>query len=271
MSSGRSLPQFNLGVQGGIQGDFHKMKQKGCAAFYPGRKSISGESPTSFPEDTSMPYSGLELEPIRLQAECYIPYNDDLCSNTTTQRQLPLSMSNIMLPVTFLKLFGEWDSGGVPHMYFFASYITSLTEDVKAAHPKNDTTALFTGIKANHPRLRDGCSGQRVKYLFILCLLMSLFKASRSLLKTDLVISSLGLIARIKHELGIQTFKSHQWEDFELDIYTRAFGDRHFEPWSSDKDKLPHHANGRTFEFSTDLTCIAPRYGGSSAALGSNS
>ncbi|GFT55539.1 hypothetical protein TNCV_3320531 [Trichonephila clavipes] len=29
---------------------------------------------------------------------------------------------------------------------------------------KNHTTALSTDIKANHPRLRDGCSGQRVKY-----------------------------------------------------------------------------------------------------------
>ncbi|GFX20562.1 hypothetical protein TNCV_3489191 [Trichonephila clavipes] len=39
----------------------------------------------------------------------------------------------------------------------------SPTEDVKAAHPKNHTTALSTGIKANHPRLKDGYSVQRVK------------------------------------------------------------------------------------------------------------
>ncbi|GFQ93191.1 hypothetical protein TNCT_430021 [Trichonephila clavata] len=39
----------------------------------------------------------------------------------------------------------------------------STAEDVKAAHPKNHTTELSSGIKANHPRLRDGCSGQRVK------------------------------------------------------------------------------------------------------------
>ncbi|GFV93616.1 hypothetical protein TNCV_1989281 [Trichonephila clavipes] len=37
------------------------------------------------------------------------------------------------------------------------------TEDVKADHPKNHTTALSAGIKANHPRLRDGCSSQRIK------------------------------------------------------------------------------------------------------------
>ncbi|GFW70817.1 hypothetical protein TNCV_4148651 [Trichonephila clavipes] len=37
------------------------------------------------------------------------------------------------------------------------------TDDVKVAHPKNHTMALSTGIKANYPRLRDGCSGQRVK------------------------------------------------------------------------------------------------------------
>ncbi|GFT28869.1 hypothetical protein TNCV_3585691 [Trichonephila clavipes] len=38
----------------------------------------------------------------------------------------------------------------------------SPTEDVKAAHPQTHTTALSTGIKANQPRLRDGCSDQRV-------------------------------------------------------------------------------------------------------------
>ncbi|GFT04186.1 transposable element Tcb2 transposase [Trichonephila clavipes] len=36
MSSGRSLPQFNLGVQGGIQGDSHS------PAFYPGHFRIKG-------------------------------------------------------------------------------------------------------------------------------------------------------------------------------------------------------------------------------------
>ncbi|GFW04481.1 hypothetical protein TNCV_878501 [Trichonephila clavipes] len=40
----------------------------------------------------------------------------------------------------------------------------STTEEVskkKVSHPKNHTTALSIGIKANHPRLSDGCSGQR--------------------------------------------------------------------------------------------------------------
>ncbi|GFU32869.1 uncharacterized protein TNCV_4154961 [Trichonephila clavipes] len=37
----------------------------------------------------------------------------------------------------------------------------SPAEDVKAAHSKNHATPLSTGIKANHPRLRDGCSTQR--------------------------------------------------------------------------------------------------------------
>ncbi|GFT28876.1 hypothetical protein TNCV_3585741 [Trichonephila clavipes] len=36
------------------------------------RESITGESPTSFPEDTTMPYSGFEPEPTRLQAEDHI-------------------------------------------------------------------------------------------------------------------------------------------------------------------------------------------------------
>ncbi|GFX88827.1 hypothetical protein TNCV_2575341 [Trichonephila clavipes] len=43
-------------------------EQEGCAAFHSRQESISGESPTSFPEDTSMPYLGFEPEPTRLQA-----------------------------------------------------------------------------------------------------------------------------------------------------------------------------------------------------------
>ncbi|GFU61960.1 hypothetical protein TNCV_4022451 [Trichonephila clavipes] len=46
------------------------IEQKGCVAFHSKRESISGESPTTIPEDTSMPYSGFEPEPARLQAEC---------------------------------------------------------------------------------------------------------------------------------------------------------------------------------------------------------
>ncbi|GFW44780.1 hypothetical protein TNCV_4510941 [Trichonephila clavipes] len=62
--------------------------------------------------------------------------------------------------------------------------------------------------------------------------------------------------------------------------YTRAFGDgpRNLEPWSSDVDdtradtpSLNYHTNGRTFQLSTDLTCIAALHGGSSVVLGSNS
>ncbi|GFW82937.1 hypothetical protein TNCV_2209891 [Trichonephila clavipes] len=44
-------------------------EQKRYAAFLSRRESISGESPISFPEDTSMPYSGIETEPTRLQVE----------------------------------------------------------------------------------------------------------------------------------------------------------------------------------------------------------
>ncbi|GFW02129.1 hypothetical protein TNCV_4854691 [Trichonephila clavipes] len=35
MSSGRSLPQFNLGVQGGIQGDSHSCSEKQHGAYCP--------------------------------------------------------------------------------------------------------------------------------------------------------------------------------------------------------------------------------------------
>ncbi|GFW82354.1 hypothetical protein TNCV_3818351 [Trichonephila clavipes] len=62
--------------------------------------------------------------------------------------------------------------------------------------------------------------------------------------------------------------------------YTRAFGDRprNFEPWSSDEDDTRagtpspnYHTNGRRFQLSTDLTCIAALHGGSLVVLGLNS
>ncbi|GFW73649.1 hypothetical protein TNCV_1541041 [Trichonephila clavipes] len=50
--------------------DYNK---KGCAAFHSRQESITGESPTSFPEeDTTTPYSGFEPKPTRLQVEGYI-------------------------------------------------------------------------------------------------------------------------------------------------------------------------------------------------------
>ncbi|GFX56226.1 hypothetical protein TNCV_1631551 [Trichonephila clavipes] len=58
--------------------------------------------------------------------------------------------------------------------------------------------------------------------------------------------------------------------------YTRAFGDgqRNFEPWSAPELAPPppnYHTNGRKFQLSTDLTCIAALQGGSLEVLGSNS
>ncbi|GFY07859.1 hypothetical protein TNCV_4287951 [Trichonephila clavipes] len=47
------------------------IEQKGWAAFHSRRESISGESSTSFPEDISIPYSGLEPESTRLQGQCH--------------------------------------------------------------------------------------------------------------------------------------------------------------------------------------------------------
>ncbi|GFT08374.1 hypothetical protein TNCV_3423281 [Trichonephila clavipes] len=47
-----------------------------CAAFHSRRESITGERPTSFPEENStMPYSGFEPELTRLQAEVLIATN----------------------------------------------------------------------------------------------------------------------------------------------------------------------------------------------------
>ncbi|GFT81115.1 uncharacterized protein TNCV_955041 [Trichonephila clavipes] len=57
-------PQKNIDF---IINEYPSIGQKGFSAFYSRRESISCESPTSFPEDTSMPYSGFEPEPTRLQ------------------------------------------------------------------------------------------------------------------------------------------------------------------------------------------------------------
>ncbi|GFX19326.1 hypothetical protein TNCV_3014651 [Trichonephila clavipes] len=54
-----------------ITNDDPSIEQKECAAFQSRQESISGESPTSFPEDTPMPYSGFECESTRLLAECH--------------------------------------------------------------------------------------------------------------------------------------------------------------------------------------------------------
>ncbi|GFX14484.1 uncharacterized protein TNCV_1616671 [Trichonephila clavipes] len=56
-------------------------------------------------------------------------------------------------------------------------------------------------------------------------------------------------------------------------------GPRNFEPWSSDVDDTcelappspNYHTNGRTFQLSTDLACIAALHGGSLVVLGSSS
>ncbi|GFV13536.1 uncharacterized protein TNCV_67391 [Trichonephila clavipes] len=60
-------------------------------------------------------------------------------------------------------------------------------------------------------------------------------------------------------------------------IYTRAFGDgpRHFDPSDEDDTRAgtspDYHTNGRTFELSTDLACIASLHGENLVVLGSNS
>ncbi|GFV35727.1 hypothetical protein TNCV_1261771 [Trichonephila clavipes] len=68
--------------------------KKGCAAFHSRRESITGKSLTSFPEeDTAVPYSGLEPEPTRLQAEGHIHHT------ACTARQ-PMSMRKEQLHST---------------------------------------------------------------------------------------------------------------------------------------------------------------------------
>ncbi|GFX91691.1 hypothetical protein TNCV_3682771 [Trichonephila clavipes] len=48
----------------------HSPDTRKCAAFHSRRESITDESPTSFPEEgTTIPYSGFEHEPTRLQDE----------------------------------------------------------------------------------------------------------------------------------------------------------------------------------------------------------
>ncbi|GFW45401.1 hypothetical protein TNCV_4735081 [Trichonephila clavipes] len=64
------------------------------------------------------------------------------------------------------------------------------------------------------------------------------------------------------------------------DSYMRALGDgsRNIQPMSSDEDDTRavttspnYHTNRRTFQLSTDFTCIAPLHGRSLVVLGSNS
>ncbi|GFV48043.1 hypothetical protein TNCV_3999571 [Trichonephila clavipes] len=58
--------------------------KRGCAAFYSRWESITGESPTSFPEEnTTTPYSG--FEPTRLQAEAYIHHTGWIMQNVYQQ------------------------------------------------------------------------------------------------------------------------------------------------------------------------------------------
>ncbi|GFT33530.1 hypothetical protein TNCV_4381281 [Trichonephila clavipes] len=52
-----------------ITNDDPSKEQKKYAVFLSRRESISGESPISFPEGTSLPYSVFEPEPTRLQDE----------------------------------------------------------------------------------------------------------------------------------------------------------------------------------------------------------
>ncbi|GFY33471.1 hypothetical protein TNCV_2227401 [Trichonephila clavipes] len=55
---------------------------KRCAVFQSRRESITGERLTSFSEeDTTMPYSGFELEPTRLQAEGHIHHTGWVAKN----------------------------------------------------------------------------------------------------------------------------------------------------------------------------------------------
>ncbi|GFW82282.1 hypothetical protein TNCV_3817631 [Trichonephila clavipes] len=61
-----------VNIEADLSNPRNSLEQKECAAFHSRRESTSGESPTSFPEDTSMPYSEFEPEHIRLQAEGHI-------------------------------------------------------------------------------------------------------------------------------------------------------------------------------------------------------
>ncbi|GFT43996.1 hypothetical protein TNCV_2688681 [Trichonephila clavipes] len=56
--------------------------KKGCAAFHSRRESITGASPTSFPEEnTTIPYSGYEPETTRLQVEGHIHHTGRVAKN----------------------------------------------------------------------------------------------------------------------------------------------------------------------------------------------
>ncbi|GFU76959.1 hypothetical protein TNCV_4521151 [Trichonephila clavipes] len=77
---------FSIFVLGGKTAKAGPVSMKGCAAFYSRRESITGESPTSFPEEnTAIPYSRFEPEPTRLQAEGHIHHTDQGQRNLSWQ------------------------------------------------------------------------------------------------------------------------------------------------------------------------------------------
>ncbi|GFV69730.1 hypothetical protein TNCV_1348831 [Trichonephila clavipes] len=72
MEEQKHTTQKNIDIY--ITNDDPSIERKGCAAFHSRLESIFGESPTSFPEEASMPYSGFEPEPTRLKAEGHIQH-----------------------------------------------------------------------------------------------------------------------------------------------------------------------------------------------------
>ncbi|GFV82116.1 hypothetical protein TNCV_2790141 [Trichonephila clavipes] len=68
---GREHTKINTEEYRLITNDDTHLEQKGCTAFHFRQEPISGESSTTFPEDTSIPYSGFKPEPTRLQAKCH--------------------------------------------------------------------------------------------------------------------------------------------------------------------------------------------------------
>ncbi|GFV56412.1 hypothetical protein TNCV_1709621 [Trichonephila clavipes] len=78
----------------------------------------------------------------------------------------------------------------------------------------------------------------------------------------------------LPYTTGLQLYKARA-HDTPV-TYTRTFGDelRNFGPWSSDVDDTSadtpspnYHTKGRTFELSTDFTCIASLHNGSLVVL----
>ncbi|GFU20155.1 hypothetical protein TNCV_2557451 [Trichonephila clavipes] len=110
--------------------------KKECAAFHSRRESGTGESPNSFPEEnTTMPYSGFEAGPTRLQAEGHIILAGE---NRFSRKDFPSGKKQNQENTRYLR-------GAVSHFSVLLDCRTVSTEEFVAV---NDVIVCTTPIGA---------------------------------------------------------------------------------------------------------------------------